>query len=460
MRAGCALMRLACERFAMNLRSFLFASVAGAALFAAPALATVAPEDAPVSAEAPESGEQILVTARRRQESAQAVPLSISVVGGERIAAQGTYNIAKLTQIQPTLQFYTQNPRNTFINIRGIGAPFGLTNDGFEQGVGIYIDDVYYNRIASATLDFVDVQQIETLRGPQGTLYGKNTTAGAINITTRAPSFDFEAKGELSLGNYNFKQGKGTISGPITDNLAARVSVSATRRDGTIYNTATNQNIQSVDNFGVRSSVLWKPISGLNVTLSGDWNLQSPICCALPYYSYGATQRAANRQLPALLSYFPSYAGPNANPYARTTDVDAQLAARNEHGGLSARVVYDLAPSTTLTSVTAWRYWDWKPANDRDYTGLPVYTKVNNPTKQNQYTQEFRLNHKALTLCWACLPSIRRSAPRAFRKPAARPANICSTPPARFPTIQRCSTGCWRLMTFISTTPALPPLAS
>src|SRR5690606_24093629 len=162
----------------------------------------------------------------------QEVPVAISVLSGETLDATGAYNIARLTQLQPTVQFYSQNPRNTFINIRGIGAPFGLTNDGFEQGVGIYIDDVFYNRIASATLDFVDVDQIVTLRGPQGTLYGKNTTAGAINITTRAPSFDFEGKGEISLGNLNFKQGKASISGPITDDLAARLSVTSTTRRG------------------------------------------------------------------------------------------------------------------------------------------------------------------------------------------------------------------------------------
>jgi iron complex outermembrane receptor protein len=336
----------------------------------------------------------IVVTARRSSENVQDVPVAISVATGETLEALGTYNISRLTQIQPTLQFYSQNPRNTFINIRGIGAPFGLTNDGFEQGVGIYIDDVYYNRIASATLDFVDVEQIETLRGPQGTLYGKNTTAGAINITTRAPSFAFEGKAEVTLGNYNFKQGKASVSGPLSDTLAARVSVTTTNRRGTVFNTFSNTYIQSQDNLGVRGSLLWKPTDTLNVTLSGDWNLQDPNCCAFVYGSYGPTQRAANRQYPALVTYFPGYKVPSTNPYDRVTDVDAALAARNEHGGASARAILDLDDRNALTSITAWRYWDWGPANDRDYTGLPVYTKVNNPTKQNQYTQELRFNHK------------------------------------------------------------------
>jgi iron complex outermembrane receptor protein len=387
----------------MIFRTILSAGTALAA-FATPVAALAEPAAAaPVDATATDAdadAEQtlrrpgdIVVTARRRSENVQDVPLAISVVGGATLEAQGTYNINRLTQLQPTLQFYSTNPRNTFINIRGIGAPFGLTNDGFEQGVGIYIDQVYYNRIASATLDFVDVERIEVLRGPQGTLYGKNTTAGAINITTRAPSFELEGKAEVSLGNYGFKQGKASISGPLTDTVAARLSVSTTDRRGTIYNVATNQHVNSQDNLGIRGSLLWKPTSNLNVTLSGDYNLQNPICCVQIYAKVGTTQRALNRQYAALTARFPGYAVPSTNPFDRLTDLDAAIAARNEHGGASARVEWDLGPGT-LTSVTAWRYWDWQPKNDRDFTGLPIYTKVNNPTKQDQYTQELRYNYE------------------------------------------------------------------
>lgn len=390
----------------MTFKNLLIAGTALASLITpsiayadeAAAVDAAAADDAAVEAADDQGGGAIVVTARRRAENVQEVPVAISVLSGERLDATGAFNIQRLTQLQPTVQFYSQNPRNTFINIRSIGAPFGLTDDGFEQGVGIYIDDVYYNRIASATLDFVDVESIVTLRGPQGTLYGKNTTAGAINITTRAPSFDFEGKAEVSLGNIGFKQGKASISGPLSENLAARISVTGTSRRGTVFNTTTNSYIQSQDNVGVRGALLWKPASNLNVTLSGDWNLQDPICCAFSYGGYGRTQRALNRQYPALVAaaqvLFPNFNPANASPFTYTTDTDATLSARNEHGGLSLRGVWDIDDSNTLTSITAWRYWDWGPANDRDYTGFPVYTKVNNPTKQNQYTQEFRFNHK------------------------------------------------------------------
>jgi iron complex outermembrane receptor protein len=136
--------------------------------------------------------DDIVITARRRSENVQDVPLAVSVVDSRTLESTGSFNVARLTQLQPSLQFYSTNPRNSAANIRGLGAPFGLTNDGIEQGVGVYIDQVYNSRIAAATFDFLDVEQVEVLRGPQGTLYGKNTTAGAINITTRAPSFTFE----------------------------------------------------------------------------------------------------------------------------------------------------------------------------------------------------------------------------------------------------------------------------
>ena len=161
--------------------------------------------------------EEIIVTARRRDETAQEVPIAVSVIGGDQIDNTGSFNVGRLQQLTPTLQFYSSNPRNTSVNIRGLGVPFGLTNDGIEQGVGIYVDDVYYSRVASATFDFLDVAQIEVLRGPQGTLYGKNTTAGAINITTRQPTFNFEGRAEVTIGNLNFKQAKAAISGPLSD---------------------------------------------------------------------------------------------------------------------------------------------------------------------------------------------------------------------------------------------------
>jgi iron complex outermembrane recepter protein len=335
---------------------------------------------------------EIVVTARRRQESVQDVPLAITVVDAAQINDTGASSIYKVQQLAPTLQVYSQNPRNTAVNIRGIGVPFGLTNDGFEAGVGIYVDDVYYARVASAVFDFLDVSQVEVLRGPQGTLYGKNTTAGAINIRTNQPTFDFEGKAELSLGNYNFKQAKVAVSGPLSDKVAARIALSTTNRRGTIYNVNGGNWINAQDNLGLRGQLLFRPNDNLNITLAGDWSAQDPECCGTVFVRYGPTQRAAARQYPALIAQFPNYSV-STDPFARRTNLDASLNAGNKTGGASLRAVWDLSASDTVTSVTAWRFWDWKPENDRDYTGLSITSKSQNPSQQDQYSQEFRYNH-------------------------------------------------------------------
>ncbi|MEW9856651.1 TonB-dependent receptor [Novosphingobium sp. M1R2S20] len=335
--------------------------------------------------------EAIVVTARRRQESAQDVPIAISVIGGEHIDNTGAFNVGRLQQLTPTLQYYSSNPRNTSLTIRGIGAPFGLTNDGFEQGVGIYVDDVYYARVASSTFDFLDVAQIEVLRGPQGTLYGKNTTAGAINITSRQPTFEMEGRAEVSAGNLGFRQAKAAISGPLSDRVAARLAISTTGRRGTIYNTATDRWINEQDNLGLRGQLLFRPNDDLDITLSGDHSRQDPDCCGSVLVRTGATQRPLNRQYEALAAA-QGYVVSSRDPFDRRTDVDAQLNAGNKIGGAALRAKWNVGGGT-LTSVTAWRFWDWQPANDRDFTGLPITTLSQNPSQQDQYTQELRYNY-------------------------------------------------------------------
>ncbi len=316
------------------------------------------------------------------------MPLAISVVGGDHIDNTGSFNVGRLTQLTPSLTFYSSNPRNSAANIRGLGAPFGLTNDGIEQGVGIYVDDVYYSRAASSTFDFLDVAQIEVLRGPQGTLYGKNTTAGAINIATRQPTFDFEGRAEVTVGNLGFKQAKAAVSGPLSDTLAARIALSSTSRRGTIFNVTSGNWINEQDNLGLRAQLLFRPNDTLDITLAGDYSAQNPECCGTVYVRTGSTQRPLNRQYAALAAA-QGYAVVSTNPFDRLTDIDANLNAGNKIGGASLRITWDLGAGE-FTSVTAWRFWDWKPENDRDFTGLPIVTRSQNLSQQNQYTQELR----------------------------------------------------------------------
>ncbi len=235
--------------------------------------------------------------------------------------------------------------------------------------------------------------------GRRSTLYGKNTTAGAINITTNQPTFDFEGRAEVSVGNLDYRQAKAAISGPLTDKIAARIAIAATSRRGTLYNVVSDRWINEQDNLGLRGQLLFQPNENLSITLSGDYSKQNPEGYGTTYVRVGRTQRVLTRQYEALVAAVNlanpgrNYAVPSTNPYDRLTDLDASLNAGNKIGGVSARVKWDVGPGT-LTSITAWRFWDWKPENDRDFTGLSIVSKSQNPSQQDQYSQEFRYNYE------------------------------------------------------------------
>lgn len=331
----------------------------------------------------------VVITARRREERSHDVPLPVSVLSGAALDATGTLNVGDVAKLEPTLQFFSSNPRNSALTIRGLGSPFGLANDGIEPGVGLYIDQVYYARSAAATFDFLDADQVEILRGPQGTLYGKNTTAGAINVTSRAPSFTPQADAEVSFGNYGYVQTRDSLAGALLgDTLAGRLGVSYTTREGTIYDTTAGHRINAEDNLGVKGQLLLRVSDALKSTLYFDYSYEDPLCCGQLYVGTGLTQRPLTRQFAALAAAS-NYAPPSLNPFDRVTDLDAQLKARQRFGGTSLLTEWTVGPGT-LTSVTAWRYWDWNPSNDRDFTGLPIMSVSQNPSIQRQWSQEVR----------------------------------------------------------------------
>ena len=332
--------------------------------------------------------ETVLVTSRRVLEDVQDVPIPVTVLSGVQVNEAGAFNVNRLKELIPSVQFYSSNPRNSSVNIRGIGAPFGLTNDGIEPGVGFYVDGVFYARPASATTDFIDLQQVEVLRGPQGTLYGKNTTAGAINITTRRPTFTPSSDFELTYGNYGFIQAKGSISGPLAEHLAARISFSGTQRDGLIHNVATDDDVNDLDNLGFRGQLLYQPSDTFEVLLAADVTRQRPDGYAQVVAGVAPTLRPANRQFAGIIADL-DYTPPSYNAFDRLTDTDTPWTSNQDLGGASATINWTVGPGT-LTSITAWRFWDWDPSNDRDFLGLPITTLSQGTSKQRQWTQEIR----------------------------------------------------------------------
>ncbi|MBL1410647.1 TonB-dependent receptor [Sphingobacterium faecale] len=333
--------------------------------------------------------EQVLVTSRRRTERIQDIPLPISVVRSGAIEDAGAFNVNRIKEIVPTVQLYSSNARNTTLNIRGLGSTYGLTNDGIDPGVGFYLDGVYLARPAATWLDFIDIEQVEVLRGPQGTLFGKNTTSGAFNITSRLPEFAAGANFELSYGNHGYIQARSSLTGPlIKDRLAARISFSGTQRDGIFYNVASDKKINDQNNLGVRGQLLFTPTNNLKISLAGDVSRQRPDGYGWGVAGVVENERSAYRQFNKIIEDL-DYRIPYNSAFERKVDLDTRSRADNELGGSSLNVEYKIG-NGTLTSTSAWRYWNWVPLNDRDYLGIPVYTISSGNSIHDQWSQEFR----------------------------------------------------------------------
>ncbi len=331
---------------------------------------------------------EVVVSSRRRIEKVQDVPIAISVITGKQAEQTGAFNVNRIKELVPSVQLYSSNPRNTGINIRSLGSPFGLTNDGIDPGVGFYVDGVYYARPAATTLDFIDIEQIEVLRGPQGSLFGKNTTSGAFNITTRKPSFTTGADFEVSYGNFAFLQAKASVTGALGKKVAGRLSFSGTQRDGLVDNIVTGRPTNTLNNQGIRGQLLFTPSVNTNIILAADITTQRPDGYAQVIAGVAPTQRAAYRQFDAIIKDL-NYKLPSQNAFDRKIDQDTPWRSGQDMGGVSLNIDTKIGGGT-LTSTTAWRFWNWDPSNDRDFTGLQVLAKSQNPTRQTQLTQEVR----------------------------------------------------------------------
>jgi iron complex outermembrane recepter protein len=331
--------------------------------------------------------EEIRVTSRRREELAQSVPIPVTVVSGALVADTGGFNVNRIKELIPSVQLYSSNPRNTAISIRGQGTTFGLTNDGIDPGVGYYIDGVFFARPAITTLDFLDIERIEVLRGPQGTLYGKNTTAGAFNVTTSKPAFEKDARFELSTGNLDYLQLKGSATGGLSDTVAGRFSFTSTDRAGTLTNIRTEEDVNTLENWSVRSQLLWDISPDTSARVIAELSRQDPVGYAQVFAGSVPNKRSAYRQFEAIIADL-GY-NPPRDPFSRQIDHNSDWRSGNDIGGVSLNIDHEIFGGT-LTSTTAWYFWDWRPSNDRDFLGLNALSLSQAPSDHEQLSQEFR----------------------------------------------------------------------
>jgi iron complex outermembrane receptor protein len=321
---------------------------------------------------APESGE-IVVTARRRAEALQDVPIAVSAYSGEQLEREGAIDITDVGDTTPNVTLETSRGTNTTLTafIRGVGQQDPVA--GFEQGVGIYLDDVYLNRPQGAVLDIYDVERIEILRGPQGTLYGRNTIGGAVKYVTRQLPDDPEVRVKANVGTYGQADLIVSGSGSLTDGFRIGGSAARLSREGFGKNLTTGDENYNKDIWAVRGTMELEPYDGLFVRLSGDYTWDD------------SEARGGHRLIDGLQSGAPVLSD-EFDTRGGLTDPEQKVRG----GGVAAHVTADLVEGFTLKSISSWRRS--KSNTPIDFDALPTID-VDVPAKyeDSQFSQEIQL---------------------------------------------------------------------
>ena len=344
-----------------------------------------AQDQASPTGNAASSVEEIIVTATKREQTLQDVPISVSVTGQKTLERAQIRDLIDLQSVVPSLKVSQFNAASqTNFIIRGFGN--GNGNDGIESSVGVFIDGVYRSRSASALDDLPEVERIEVLRGPQSTLFGKNVSAGAISIVTKQPQFDFGGKAEVSLGNYDQRLVKGTVTGPLSDTVAVRLSGSVNKRDGYATNVTTGNDVNDRDRWSIRGDLLWVPTDQTSVRVIADYNKITEVCCAVNAVYNGPATQFIGAPAPFGLG---KPVGDPAKIFDRDVVFNTDPSNRLAGKGISGQVDHDLS-FAKLTSITAYREQTSASYQDVDFTGADLANK-DDGNKIKTFTQELRL---------------------------------------------------------------------
>ncbi len=367
------------------------AALLGAVALPATAYAQEAPiEEAQPATDAPEAaegeGNEIVVTATKREQTLQDVPVAVSVTTAESIERAQIRDLKDLQTLVPALRVsQLQSSANTNFIIRGFGN--GANNPGIEPSVGVFVDGVYRSRTAAQIGDLPDVQRVEVLRGPQSTLFGKNASAGVISMITREPSFNFKGSVEASYGNYDAVVLKGYVTGPITDSIAASISGGINKRGGYITDLGYNGKANERDRWFVRGQLRIEPTDALKIRLIADYDKIDEICCSV----VNVRRSGATSAIEALGGKVNNSATPFADVaysnFPSTNDI--------QNWGVSGQVDYQVGP-LKLTSITAYRNSASLTNQDSDFTSGDLIGQNRGDVNIDTFTQELRLNANLL----------------------------------------------------------------
>ncbi|HWV61060.1 MAG TPA: TonB-dependent receptor [Sphingopyxis sp.] len=359
-------------------RGRLAVLAAGTALTASvPALAQAA------AAEATSRADEIVVTAQKREERLQDVPISISVVSPEQLAAFAMNEATDLQYVVPGLTLINaSSTRNSGFFVRGIGTS-SFSSESIEGSTAFVVDGVVLGQSGASFADLPDIERIEVLRGPQGTLFGKNASAGVVNVTTRDPGDEFEGKvsGSWAWPNDD-RRIAAYIGGPIAEGVGFTLSGRINKRDGYVKNLADDRVFNGRDEWGVRGKLKLEPVDGLSLMVTGDYYKRDAACCIWTLRDIPG--------VPSVSETLSLIAGIEPGRDNLEQNIGGELFSKNEIYGTALQADYALG-DYMLTSITAWRGYRSFDNNDADSSPIDLLDVNYGRFRQRQFTQELRL---------------------------------------------------------------------
>jgi iron complex outermembrane recepter protein len=355
------------------------------------ATASVAGLSAIAGAAQAQTVDEIIVTAQKRSQSLQDVPIVVTAVSGQLLRDTGVRDIKDLTLLTPGLLVTSTTGENvTTARIRGVGTVGD--NPGLESSVGVVVDGVYRPRNGVGFGDLGELERIEVLKGPQGTLFGKNTSAGVINIITAQPTETFEAQSQASVGNYGAFAASQSVSGPLADTLSGRLYVGVGRRDG-FYDVVTRGSNRSThsqnQNFYTgRAQLLYAPNAEIDFRLIADYTKRDEDCCVSVGINNNPTQ--------AILAALAGGKAADSNPFERVAYSDQATPQKIKDKGVSLEANWDIDAlgGATVTSITALRRWSSFNGIDADFSAADLGERTDDGSfysRFKQFSQELRL---------------------------------------------------------------------
>jgi iron complex outermembrane recepter protein len=345
-------------------RNTLLLAGATLAILATPTIAMA--QDVPDAAAATEEEGDIVVTARKREERLQDVPIAVTAVTAETLEREQINTVREIASLTPGLNITTDAVGRAFMSIRGVGTTL---IDSVQPGVGIFVDGIYQTNTSYLNNPVVDVERIEVLRGPQGTLFGNNTLGGAISVITRAPTDEFSGRFTASYADSdNYQTVAGSVSGPLIEGvLRGRLAGSYHSHDGFSENLIAGGNARPVENESINGTLVWDAPDNAELTLNAYWN------------------RVTGSQ-----TAYSAPAGPT--DYIQDVTLNQNSIASYEYTGANLRGVFDVSSNTQMTAILAYDHRDGQASGDGDFGPVPLIEVVDGRNELNAYTGEIRFD--------------------------------------------------------------------